>query len=121
MRCILGEEMTLFPSFMYTLTFVTSLNICKIDRQGKLKRERLRNSSCSKKEKYQLWHHKTAQAHNIREKIKMLFAGTAVTKMNRGVRHGEHKGHLASTIRDGLTKNSAYSSLQCHIVFQKSF
>ncbi len=33
----------------------------------------------------------------------MLFAGTAVTKMNRGVRHGEHKGHLASAIRDGLT------------------
>lgn len=121
MQCIQGEEITVFPSFMYTLTFVTLLNICKMDRKGKLKRVREVeiNASFSKKEKYQLWHHKTAKALNIREKIQMLFAGTAVTRMNRGVGHGEHKSHLASTIRNGLTKKD--SSLQCHKIFQKSF
>lgn len=41
------------------------------------------------------------QKHLTSQKIKMLFAGTAETKMNRRVRHREHKGK-ASTIRDKL-------------------
>lgn len=64
---------------------------------------------------------KTAKALNTTEKIKMLFAGTEVTKMNRGVRHEEHKGHLACTIRDGLTKKQCLLQSSVSHNFSESF
>lgn len=46
--------------------------------------------------------------------------GTAVTKMNRGIRHGEHKGHLASTIKDELTKKQCLHSLHMPVWCSKN-